>query len=227
LEDANTATRRLILDEGSLVILHPDGPAGGFPMIVAVDRVAHGQHWFLGNCDPIRRGEYLIVELPVPMDARYVTRGQMVAASSETFALEIESDWERVQQRAFIRISAHSLQVRVVRLASPSDTGQEPDADSIHDLVDISAGGIRFASVCDYEHGEEVVCHFELPGSLCFVIPARIVRNRLEGVAPLGKSGVAVEFVGLDENNRSQLLHWVYREQVRRHREKKREEDNS
>ena len=72
-----------------------------------------------------------------------------------------------------------------------------------------------------YEQDEEVVCHFELPGSLCFVLPARVVRPPGE-VTGRRKPSVAVEFVGLDENNRSQLLRWVYREQVHRHRQEQR-----
>ena len=62
------------------------------------------------------------------------------------------------------------------------------------------------------------MCHFELPGSLCFVLPARICRSVGNDSAGSPKPTVAVEFQGLDENNRSQLLRWVYREQVKRHR---------
>jgi hypothetical protein len=215
----------LIFEAGSIVILHPDGPAGGFPMVVSVDYVADGNHWFVGSCDPVGRGEYLIVETPVRMDARYATRAQVVAASSETFALQIEPNWERVQERAFIRITAHGLQIRVVRPGLNQLSGEEMDAaDTVHDVVDISAGGIRFASAGEYEDGEEVICHFELPGTLCFVLPARIVRSRDATPTHLTKQSVAVAFKGLDENNRSQLLRWVYREQVRRHREEKRED---
>ncbi len=43
--------------------------------------------------------------------------------------------------------------------------------DDVHELIDISAGGIRFSGEADYEPDEDVICHFELPGSLCFVLP--------------------------------------------------------
>jgi len=136
-----------------------------------------------------------------------------------------------MQERAFLRISAHGLRARVVRLAS--GVGPEADVadDDVYDLVDVSAGGIRFATDTGFEIDEEVICHFELPGSLCFVLPARIVRSpespdaSEESAAPesrsgaVGKPSVAVEFAGLDETHRSQLLRWVYREQVQRHRE--------
>ena len=80
MESDGHTTRRMILEAGQVVILHPDGPAGGFPMVVAVDQVARGEHWFLGSIDPIGRGETLIVELPVPYDARYATRAEVVAS---------------------------------------------------------------------------------------------------------------------------------------------------
>jgi hypothetical protein len=212
---------QLSLEAGHLVTLHPDGPAGGFPMAVRVDRIADGLHWFFGCCEPIGPGESMIVESPIRDDARYVTRATVAASSPETFALRLEPIWERVQQRAFVRVFAHGLQVRVLRPASDSvdvtDCAASPVA--VHDLVDISAGGIRFASSNDYEPDEEVVCHFELPGSLCFVLPARIVIASEDRPTGLAKPFVAGEFVNLDGNNRSQLLRWIYREQVKRYRD--------
>lgn len=238
MDEDNPQTRRLMIEAGNLVILHPDGPAGGFPMVIPVDQVIDGQHWFLGSCSPLTRGETLIVESPVPNDARYVTRATVTARSPETFALALEPVWERVQQRAFVRISAHGLQVRVERhspQSPPEDSDEASDSahnsshnEDVHQLVDISAGGIRFESDVDYAPGEDVICHFELPGSLCFVLPARIVRSPESPTTSIHaaalKTSVAVEFTGLDENNRSQLLRWVYREQVRRHRQEDREE---
>ncbi len=217
-----------MLEAGGLVILHADGPASGFARVVAVDQVTGGNHWFLGCCKPIERGETMIVESPVPNDARYVTRASVIASSDETFALRLEPIWERVQQRAFVRISVHGLPVRVVRLATPPRADDEPAVenfdDAVHELMDVSAGGIRFESSDEYEPEEDVVCHFELPGSLCFVLPARIVRSPEDLTRSSSKPSVAVEFTRLDESNRSQLLRWVYSEQVRRHRTNKRQE---
>lgn len=229
MEEPEPKERRLILEVGHLVILHPDGPAGGPPMAVRVDRVADGLHWFLGCCEPVGRGKSMSVESPVHDDARYVTRGTVKASSPETFALALKPVWERVQQRAFVRIYAHGLQVRILRATAHSIEPVESEAkdktaeslDALHDLLDISAGGVRFAADndFDFESDEEVVCHFELPGSLCFALPARVVRPSQARSAAVAKGSVAVEFTGLDENTRSQLLRWVYREQVKRHRE--------
>lgn len=229
----DAARRRLIVEAGHLLILHPEGPAGGYPMVVPVDHVADDLHWFLGSCAPLGRGATLIVESPIQHDARYSTTATIAACSSATFALRIEPVWERVQQRAFVRISAFGLQVRVMRpsQASPEPPPAppkgsrgatalpqaDPDRETLHALLDISAGGIRFQSSIEYEPDEEVVVHFELPGSECFVLPARVVRTP-DTPANRAKDSVAVAFSGIDEATRSQLLRWVYREQVRRHR---------
>lgn len=221
MEKPESERRRLIVEAGHLLILHPNGPAGGYPMVVPVDHVADGLHWFLGSCAPLERGEALIVESPIQNDARYSTSATVAASSSETFALRIASEWQRLQQRAFVRISAHGLQVRVVRERGRSGSGDSGDhaSEVVHELLDLSAGGIRFRSATDYADDEEVVVHLELPGSECFVLPARVVRNPNQVVKSGGRSNVAVAFMGLDEGTRSQLLRWVYREQVRRHRE--------
>lgn len=224
MSEEKPRTRRIILEAGHSVILHPDGPAGGFPRIVDVDHVDEGVHWFLGSIAPIRRGQVLIVESPVQNDARYATRAKVVACSSSAFGIRIEPEWERVQQRAYVRVSAHGFQVRVVRLSTAHPDEQDDVlVDDVFDLVDISAGGIRFECDAAFDADEDVICHFELPGSLCFVLPGRIVRPPERAEVALRKPTTAVEFVGLDETNRSQLLRWVYREQVRRHREEARQ----
>ena len=220
-------SRQMIIEAGALVVLHPDGPAGGYPMVIAVDRVEEGLHWFLGSCDPIERGEALLVESAIADTARFATRAKVVAKSDQSFALKIQTTWQRVQQREFVRISAHNLQVRVVRSESgypPIGDGQDAEddprhaLDTVHSLLDVSAGGIRFQADGDWEPGDELICHFELPGSLCFVLAARVARLPRPPDFQPGKPTVAVEFVGIDETTRSQLLRWVYREQVRRHK---------
>ena len=215
MEKPQPEQRPLIVEAGHLLILHPNGQAGGYPMVVPVDHVSDGLHWFLGSCAPLERGELLIVESPLQNDARYSTSATIAASSPETFAIRLASEWDRLQQRAFVRISAHGLQVRVVRQRARSG---DPDAEWVHELLDLSAGGIRFRSRTEYAGDEEVVVHLELPGSECFVLPARVVRNPGQAAPRDGKSNVAVAFIGLDEATRSQLLRWVYREQVRRHR---------
>ncbi len=226
--------RRLLVEAGHLLVLHPHGPADGYPMVVPVDHLADGLHWFLGSCAPLERGESLVVESPIQHDARYSTAATIVASTPETFALRLVSDWQRVQQRAFVRISAHGLKVRVVRKRAGRGDGRaaaeplepsgeiptgEADGEWVHELLDLSAGGIRFRSSTAYAPDEEVVVHLELPGPERFVLPARVVRYPGQAVRQDGKANVAVSFMGLDEATRSQLLRWVYREEVRRHRE--------
>ena len=125
-------------------------------------------------------------------------------------------------------MTVHGYPVRVVRLAMPGpDQDAKEVVDDLFDLVDVSAGGIRFASDVDFGAGEDVVCHFELSGSLCFALPGRIVRGPETPSATAGKPSIAVEFTDLDETNRSQLLRWVYQEQVSRHREESRLEEKT
>ena len=66
-------------------------------------------------------------------------------------------------------------------------------------IVDISAGGIRFASNIEYEIDEDVICHLELPGSLCFVLRAQIVRVPNSSPVENDKTKVVEEFSGLDK----------------------------
>jgi c-di-GMP-binding flagellar brake protein YcgR len=103
--------------------------------------------------------------------------------------------------------------------AGLGNRGQEEQRENSPMVVDISAGGIRFASNIEYEIDEDVICHLELPGSLCFVLPAQVVRSTDSSPLENDRTNVGVEFSGLDETNPSQLLRWVYREQAQRHRE--------
>lgn len=218
--------RRLILEAGYEVFLRPDPAAAtspssfGDPIAVRIDQVDQGLHWFLGSCAPFARGEILRIETAVANDARYATQARVEASSPETFALRIEPLWHRVQERAFVRIAAHGMQVCVLRTqpSDPQPADEESAADEVCELLDLSAGGLRFKSKAAFETDEEIVCRLELSGDAAFTLPARVVRGtfspRPEGTPP----GVAVEFTQLDEEDRSQILRWIYAEQVRRHR---------
>lgn len=213
-------TRRIMLEAGRLVMLRSADAARDFPRVVPIDRVAEGVHWFLGSIAPLERGAKLTVEYALPNDARYATQARVLACSPGAFGLKIDRTWERLQERAFVRVAAHAFQVRVVRLALPDSGGSVPGlVDEVFDLVDVSAGGVRFLCEDGFEADEEVVCHFELPNSFCFVLPGRVVRPAETLAVSDGKPSVAVEFEGLDDHNRSELLRWVYREQLRRHKE--------
>jgi hypothetical protein len=227
--DAQPRTRRLRLEHGSLVVLYPDGSNDRSPRVMAVDGVRDGQHWFRGSIAPLREGEPLLIEMPVPDDARYAARARIVTVLGSRFALEIEEEWARVQQREYVRVSTYGLPVRLVRVTEDRILAENDDPrveGYVYELLDLSAGGIRFHCEDDYEADEQVVCHFELPESLCFVLPGRIIRPPEQAGAGPAKPGVAVAFTGLDEHTRSQLLRWIYHEQVRRHRRKTREPES-
>jgi hypothetical protein len=220
--------RKLILEAGSLVVLYSDGPVDAFPVSTCVERVAEGKHWFLGSCEPLREGDSLMVEYAIPDEALYTTDALIEICSASGFALKIEPLWERVQKREFVRIMAFGLQVRVVRSQASRFESEQPDADtaadaagSVYPLLDISAGGISFQSSADFEPGEQVICHLELPGSDCMILPAEIILVPADAPIHRQKPEVAVEFQCLDESHRSQVLRWVYQEQARRHRRAK------
>jgi hypothetical protein len=86
-------------------------------------------------------------------------------------------------------------------------------------VVNIPAGGIRFASNIEYDNDEDVICHFELPGSICFVLPAQIVRVPRLISCRKRQDERWRRVLWARQTNRSQLLRRVYREQARRHRE--------
>jgi len=99
--------------------------------------------------------------------------------------------------------------------------GREPSPlprASVAELLDVSAGGLRFKSTDAFETDEIVVCHFQLPGTSGFALPARIVRGQEGASGRPPRPGTGVEFIGLEEQDRARLLRWIYREQVRRHR---------
>jgi len=217
--------RRLILEAGYEVFLRPEPSAVPPPSAIRepiaarVDQVDQGLHWFLGSCAPFVRGERLRVETAVSNDARYATQARVEASSPETFALRIEPLWHRVQERAFVRIAAHGMQVRIRHAQLPGPGPEEAStSEAVCELLDLSAGGLRFKSKAAFETDDEIVCHLELTAETAFILPARVVRGtfspRPEGAPP----GVAVEFTRLDEDDRSRILRWIYAEQVRRHR---------
>ena len=73
------------------------------------------------------KGDSVMVEYSIPGDALYTTHAWIGICATETFALQIETLWERAQQREFVRISAYGLQVRVVR-SQPSQFEDESSA---------------------------------------------------------------------------------------------------
>jgi hypothetical protein len=89
MEKPDPDRRRLTVEAGHLLILQPQGTASGYPMVVPVDHVADGLHWFLGSCAPLERGETLTVESPIQNDARYSTSATIVASSPDRLDVRI------------------------------------------------------------------------------------------------------------------------------------------
>ncbi len=204
------------LGRGSRLVVQD---AHGVPYEVVVERVEEGSILVDASEAPVRPGESVLLEHRVAGDARYRTRAQIVE-DGRAVRLHPLDRWERDNQRAFARVRTYGLEVTLTRpLDDLRDDETEPPSEprdaKRFKLLDVSAGGAAIRAEPHFEIGEEVVCHFELPGECCFALPARVARvvarNPTSGRATLG-----VEFLGLDESDRAALLRWVYREQTRR-----------
>ncbi len=225
------------LQPGMELILHAPGMRSGHPVHAIVDELDSEMIWFKGSSSPLIAGDVVVLEKPVAGDARYMATAEIEVQAPDRFALRISDQWQRRQQREFVRISTHGIEVRVVRSApsaseNPADKHSrrrdrrkpvaEPEhSDEVLEMLDLSAGGLRFVSPGERQLEEQFVCHFELPGNSCYALPSRVVRAERTFEGYTGRRWVAVEFIGLDEGVRSDLLRWVFREQVRRHRERK------
>ncbi|MCG8589962.1 MAG: PilZ domain-containing protein [Proteobacteria bacterium] len=223
------ASKRPTLREGMAIGIHPDETGAGDRVMVTVEQVDGDLVWIKGNEEGLRAGDFVLLEHPIRGDARYLAPAEIELQSPERFALRPVGGWERHQERAYVRISIHSLSVRVGRVSGAARGEGEVEADAPTDvptpswpMLDLSAGGMRFEANDTFEPGEPIVCHFELPGEACFALPAQVVRVEAGRLQRTPRRRVAVRFEGVDESNKSALLRWVFREQVRRHRLRKR-----
>ncbi len=169
-------------------------------------------------------GGAVVLEYMIGEDCRYLAQGKIEARSADRTVISWDGEWRRVQGRCFVRISTHGIEVEVkqpVRPAESQDAAADPrpseDGTCCFEMLDISAGGLRFETPRPFEFDAEFVCHFELPGQSRYELPAKVVRSqRKPGYSD--RYRVAVEFIDRSEGLRSKLLQWIYHEQVRRHR---------
>ncbi|MCP4038716.1 MAG: hypothetical protein GY733_17380 [bacterium] len=212
------------LRSGSRLHLHRGGRVRKDPLAVTVDHFQDGQIQIKGASGSLAEGEVVLVEFRIDDDARYLTRGEIEAGQPDRTSIVCDDEWSRVQDRSFVLISTHGLQVDVrppTTTGAPDEDGDLPvNAGGRFVMLDVSAGGIRFESREPFPIDQQFVFHFELPGQTCYVLPARVVRS-VHRPGSTQWYQVAVEFIGLDEAHRSQLLQWIYHEQARRHRSAK------
>ncbi len=222
---------------GSELFLRPEGSERSGMISVLVDSCEVELIWCKGSCAPLRAGDLALLERPVAGDARYVTTAEIEVDSPSRFAIRIASDWQRSQQREFVRISTHNIALAIERLERPAGrpaprrggrprrrraTASEPAPLARLEMLDLSAGGLRFASKQPFSLEEQIRCHFELPETGAFDLLARIVRIERKTPGYEGSRWYAAEFSKLGDPQRSALLRWVFQEQLRRHREFKR-----
>ncbi|MCP4039768.1 MAG: PilZ domain-containing protein [bacterium] len=207
---------------GSQLTLHRESRGGRAAVHVTVDHIEDGQIWVKGSSCALNEGDTVIIEYRAEEDARYFADGEVGAQAPDCTTVSFNGEWRRIQDRSFVRISTHGLEVKVPARPTAStkrraNTRQSEDGWDRFEMLDMSAGGIRFESGVPFEFDDTFVCHFELPGHLCYVLPVRVVRSqRRPGYR--NRYLIAVEFLDLDEQHRAELLQWTFREQARRRR---------
>ena len=185
---------------------------------VVVVRMDGDRIWLSGSGFPARHGDLVLVELPVPGDARYEAPARVELHPPDRYALRRAGGWDRDQRRAWVRINTYGVDVSVAWLecesAEPPPEPPKDDSPS-YPMLNISAGGLSLVADDSLSVGDAAMCHFELPGEASFDLEARVVRVESGGLRGRRRR-VAFEFVGIDDARRSALLRWIYREQVRR-----------
>jgi hypothetical protein len=188
------------------------GPESEEDRTAIVVQLKNGLIWISRFETPGEAGERVVIERPIDGDACYAAPARVEFVPPETYALRRVGEWQRRQRRADVRVSTKGLDLTVIR----PDGDSQPDGEKVP-VADISAGGVCVGSVAGLEAGDEVRCIFELPGEQRFDLRARVVRR-----GGTGQSGrVAFQFLDVDDEHHSALLRWVYREQARRHRDRK------
>lgn len=174
---------------------------------VIVVQVKYGLIWTSGSSKPGEPDELVEMECTIAEDAQYRALARVVFVQPESYALRRVANWERVQRRADVRVRATGIPLE---LAVPPELSDKASLK----MVDLSAGGLSAAGGAPLEVGDSVQCCFELPGVGPLNLVGRVVRLA-EGTR---RPEVAVKFEGLDHDRRSQLMRWVFQEQLRRHK---------
>ncbi len=207
---------RLNLHRGNLIVEDP--------VEVTVDQFRNGRIWIKGSSSALHEGDTLVLEYLIEDDGRYLVQGEVEERSPDCTVISLEGEWRRVQDRSFVRISTHGIEVKLPDISGASlaeELGEEPGAEpgeegeGHFEMLDVSAGGIQFETDDDFEIGQEFVCQFELSDSSRYEFHSRVVRSEKKpGYA--SRYRVAVEFLDLTEEHCAQLLRWIYQEQSRR-----------
>lgn len=182
--------------------------------MVEIERVTDGLLWVGVTQLELKAGEGLELEVPVAGDARYCSRARVAIATQEHFGLRPTEAWERCQGRDYVRVSTYGLRANLV----PVEPKRGETLAQIP-VIDLSAGGMRVAERRALDLEQVVLCEVELSGEPPLELLARVVRVEAADQTESRRRLVALEFVNVGHQQRSQLIAWVNREQVRRLRE--------
>ena len=217
------------LRKGSDLVVHPDRQANEKSVAVSIERIEDGTIWLKGSTSRFDDGDLILLEYRVSEKGRFLTDVAVEVNLPDGVSIDCSGEWRWVQDRDFVRISTHGIGVSLPTPKKPRrkkrrkknhavDDEPSSEGESLRfEMLDMSAGGFRFETRAEFEIDSEFVCHFELPGQSCYVLPARVVRIQRN---PHNRNlyWVGVVFLGIDEDHRSELVRWINQEQVRRHR---------
>ncbi len=179
--------------------------------VLGVERVTDGLVWVGATALELKAGEVLELEIPIAGDARYRSKARVAIATQEHFGLRLTGDWDRHQGRHYVRVSTHGVHVNLV----PVEPEKGESLDKLP-MIDLSAGGMRVAERQGLDLEHVVLCEVELGGEPPLELLARVVRVETTDDSERRRRLVALEFLNVDDEQRSRLIAWVNRQQERR-----------
>lgn len=202
-------------DEGVAAISTPVVPQ--VEIEACVERVDDELLWLVGARASFEPGERIQLDVSIAMDARYRAVFEVAEATDAYIALSAQGEpvWQRVQQRALVRVDTPDLSVTIRRSVDSELAVADSSVESAgkrHRMIDLSAGGMRIQANSRFEVDQELICDFKLPDQPPYSVASRVVR-----IEPK-RNLVSLKFTSASESFFSEILRWSFREGVREHR---------
>jgi len=180
----------------------------------------------------LHRGEALALSHAVREDARYTAPVEVVDEAPGRARVRLTGPWQRWQMREFVRVDGVGLRVGVHdasrhaarRGRRAADRARRAgDAPPTHAggearLLDLSVGGLRFASDALHATGDVLELELHLPRVGPVAARGEVLRVAGRRSEDAGARQYAVRFCGLEESTRVKIMTWVCAEQSRRFR---------
>jgi hypothetical protein len=129
-------------------------------------------------------------------------------AGAQRVQLTLPRQIESVQRRKFSRVAMTTAVAFTVAQDQPGAVHQS----GIGQSADLSAGGMRFTTPTPVHYGQSLMLSFNTPDGVSYRnLPGRVVRAQPGG----GRHNAVVTFYGLDEHDEDQLVHTVFKLQLK------------